>query len=44
MIGDDKLIVEITSTQELNWAAARQVLAIYASNLRVGLLFHFALT
>ena len=42
MVVDDKLIVETKSTQELNRAAARQVFSyLRASNLRVGLLFHF---
>lgn len=42
MVVDDKLIVETKSTQELNRAAARQVFRyLRASNLRVGLLFHF---
>lgn len=42
MIVDEKLIVETKSTNELQNAAARQVYSyLRASNLKVGLLFHF---
>src|SRR3954465_4417271 len=45
MIVDEKLVVEIKSTQELHKAAARQVYNyLRATNLEVGLLLHFGPT
>jgi GxxExxY protein len=42
MIVDEKLVVEIKSTQDLHQAAARQVYNyLRATNLEVGLLLHF---
>jgi GxxExxY protein len=42
LVVDDKLVVEIKSTQELHKAAVRQVYNyLRASNLELGLLLHF---
>jgi GxxExxY protein len=42
MLVEDRLVVEIKSTYDLHKAAPRQVFNyLHASNLRLGLLFHF---
>ena len=42
LIVDDKLVVEIKSTQELRKGATRQLFNyLHATNLELGLLFHF---
>ncbi len=42
VIVDDKLVVEIKSTQELHKSATRQLFNyLHATNLEIGLLLHF---